>query len=81
MLSVLGIGMITHTKALNNWHDWWLMMCMSISSQVKAEVDHMKVHKGWKVCERCVNTRDLVKQHAAVCRRTGCRVPDCERLR
>ncbi|KAL9982084.1 hypothetical protein ACROYT_G010878 [Oculina patagonica] len=58
------------------------LVCHNIKcKQVKAEVDHMKVHKGWKLCGRCVNTRNTVKQHANVCRRTGCRVPDCESLR
>lgn len=57
-------------------------VCHNIKCKdVKAEVDHMKVHKAWKLCGRCVNTRNIVKKHAKFCRRTGCRVPDCESLR
>lgn len=48
---------------------------------VKLELEHMQVHKEWQHCGRCVSTRNIVKQHAGVCRRPGCRVPDCEILR
>ena len=49
---------------------------------MKADIMHMKAHKGWNQdCPQCVNTYSIVQQHAKFCHRDGCRVPECDNAR